>query len=148
MNPASWSPARKLLFGAGMNPKATALQERTHLFFINVLRLCESLPTTDAARSIAQQLIDAAGATDSNYRGACRGRSRKKFIAKVAVAAEESDESHGWLLALVDAGICSRDVAGPLIDEANQLTAIFVSSQKTARRHEERAEAEKRRKRS
>jgi len=101
-----------------MNPKATALQERTHLFFINVVRLCESLPTTDAARSIARQLIDAAGATDSNYRGACRGRSHREFIAKVAVAAEESDESHGWLLALVDAVICSRDVAGPLIDEA------------------------------
>jgi four helix bundle protein len=129
-----------------MNPKAVALQKRTHLFFINVLRLCESLPARDAAKSIAQQLMDAAGATDSNYRAAC-GRSRKEFIAKVAVAAEESDESHGWLLALVDAGLCARADADPLIDEANQLTAIFVSSQKTARRREERAEVERRRQR-
>lgn len=45
---------------------------------------------TDATFSIRPQLLDSAGSTDSNYRGACRGRSRDEFIAKVGVAAEEA----------------------------------------------------------
>ena len=80
-----------------MNPKARALQQRTHEFFLDVIRLCECLPHSQASRSISAQLTDAAGATDSNYRAACRARSRREFIAKFGVAAEEADEAQGWL---------------------------------------------------
>jgi four helix bundle protein len=55
-----------------MNPKAEALQQRTHNFFLRVIRLCEGLPASQASRSISEQLLDSAGATHSNYRAACR----------------------------------------------------------------------------
>jgi four helix bundle protein len=80
-----------------MNAKAVELQQRTHQFFLRVIRFCESLPRTAAARSISDQLLDAAGGADSNYRAACRARSTREFIAKVGVAAEEADECQGWL---------------------------------------------------
>jgi four helix bundle protein len=101
----------------GVNPKAKALQERTHQFSVRVIALCEALPRTDAARSIALQLLDSSGSTDSNYRGACRARSRKEFIAKLGVAAEEADESLGWLRKLVDRGIGPRDEVSALAQE-------------------------------
>src|SRR5262245_44330189 len=115
-----------------MNPKALALQKRTRAFLTRVIRFCENLPSSDAARRITPQLIDSAGSTDSNYQGACRGRSKKEFIAKIGVAAEEADESKGWLEALLEAGIGNRDEAIALIQEADELTAILVASGKTA----------------
>ncbi|CAN5836876.1 hypothetical protein BH18ACI5_BH18ACI5_08450 [soil metagenome] len=81
-----------------MNEKADKLRDRTHRFFIRVIALCERLPRTAAAFAITKQLLDSAGSTDSNYRAACRARSLKEFIAKIGVAAEEADESLGWLL--------------------------------------------------
>jgi four helix bundle protein len=121
-----------------MNPKTKALQERTHRFFIRVLSLCERLPNTDAAKSIGPQLIDSAGSTDSNYRAACRGRSKREFIAKLGLATEEADEAKGWLNALVARGLGDVAEARVLLKEADELISIFVKSQITAKRSPER----------
>ena len=115
-----------------MNPKAAALQARTHQFFITVIALCRTVDKDDAGESICRQLLDSAGATDSNYRAACKARSKKEFIARIGVAAEEADESLGWLIALRDARIGDQKRLAPLIDEAHELTSIFVKSGKTA----------------
>jgi four helix bundle protein len=114
-----------------MNPKTQALLARTHEFFVRVIQFCDTVPEKPAARSICQQLLDSAGSTDSN-RSACKARSRREFIAKIGVAAEEADESLGWLEALRDAGLGDRSAVRLLITEANELTSIFVSSKKTA----------------
>ena len=115
-----------------MNEKAEALKKRTHDFFIRVIRFCRDIPPSSAGDSIVDQLVDSAGSTDSNYRAACKARSRKEFIAKVGVAAEEADESLGWLQALRDARLGDLKELPELIKEANELTSIFVSSHKTA----------------
>jgi four helix bundle protein len=125
-----------------VNPKALALQQRTRAFHNRVIKFVEQLPAHPAARQIIPQLLDSAGSTASNYRSACRGRSNREFIAKLGVAAEEADESKGWLEALLDAGIGDAEEAAALAKEADELTAIFVASQKTAK-----ANAEKRNKR-
>ena len=120
-----------------MNSKALALQVRTRAFVERVIKLCDELPTTAAANSIREQLLDSSGSTDSNYSAACRARTRKEFISKLGVVVEESDESLGWLQLLIDSSICPTDGAKSLVDEANQLVAIFVQSEKTAKRNYE-----------
>ena len=124
-----------------MNPKALELQARTHKFATAVIKLCQELPHETGAQKISEQLIDSAGSTDSNYRGACRGRSDDEFIAKVGVAAEEADESKGWLELLVSTNYVSEQNARALIQEADELTAIFVKSQKTAKANRARRKA-------
>ena len=108
------------------------MKRRAHDFFVRVIALCDGLPRTMAADSIASQLVDAAGSTASNYRAACKGRSRKEFIAKVGIAAEEADESLGWLEALRDARLGNAEEVSRLIREADELASIFVASHKTA----------------
>jgi four helix bundle protein len=115
-----------------MNEKADGLKKRTHDFFIRVIQFCRDVPPSIEGDSIVDQLVDSAGSTDSNYRAACKARSRKEFIAKVGVAAEEADESLGWLQALRDARLGDAKQLPELIKEANELTSIFVSSHKTA----------------
>jgi four helix bundle protein len=100
-----------------------------------VIAFCERLPKDLATQKIVAQLLDSAGSTDSNYRATCRARSPEEFIAKVGVAAEEADESKGWLELLVKAGKTSIEVAGALIKEADELTAIFVASRITVQRN-------------
>jgi four helix bundle protein len=124
----------------GMNKKTLELQARTRRFATSVIRFCERLPSGIAALKIADQLIDSASSADSNYRAACRARSPKEFIAKLGVAVEEADESKGWLEMLVESQLVSDDNARDLVREANELTAIFVASRKTAERHEEERE--------
>ena len=134
-----------------MNSQTKALQDRAHQFFIRVIAFCGTVSQNAAGRTICDQLLDSAGATDSNYRAACRARSKKEFIAKVGVAAEEADESLGWLIALRDAQLGDRSLLTPLISEADELTAIFVASGKTASANlaeEERRRAAQKRRRS
>lgn len=130
-----------------MGEQAEHLKLRAHEFFIRVIKLCQQLPSTREGDSIARQLIDSAGSASSNYRAACKGRSRKEFISKIGIAAEEADESKGWLEALRDASLGEQPEISRLISEANELTAIFVKSHKTAERRlaeEEKREAAER----
>ena len=120
-----------------MNPKAIELQKRTHRFFVRVTRFCESLPRNSTTISIANQLTDSAGSVDSNYRAACRARTLDEFISKIAVAAEEADESEGWLSALMARSYGNAEETQALIQESGELTAIFTASHKTARKNRE-----------
>ena len=117
-----------------MNPKAVELQARTHRFATAVIRFCERLPNDVATQKIVGQLLDSAGSTDSNYRATCRARSPDEFISKIGVAAEEADESKGWLQLLVASNRAAIEDAQDLIQESHELTAIFVASRKTAQR--------------
>ena len=130
-----------------MNPEAEQLKRRTHDFFIKVMAFCQTVPNSTAGQSIQEQLIDSAGSTDSNYRAACKARTKKEFVAKIGVAAEEADESLGWLQALHDAELGDPSLLPWLIDEANQLTSILVSSHKTAKARLKAEERKKKRRR-
>ena len=118
-----------------MNPKAVELQARTQRFATAVIRFCERLGKDVATQKIVGQLLDSSGSTDSNYRATCRARSPDEFIAKIGVAAEEADESKGWLQLLVASDLAGIQDTRDLIQEADALTAIFVASRKTAQRH-------------
>ena len=133
--------ARTLHNRSAMNRKALELQDRTQRFAAAVIAFCSELPATGPCHQIVVQLIDAANATDSNYRATCRARSPDEFIAKVGVAAEEADESKGWLELLVRTRFTTFERAGALIKEADELTAIFVSSRKTAEFNQQKRQA-------
>lgn len=108
------------------------LKQRTKRFGLDTIRFIETLPRNEPSYVIRRQLLRSATSVGANYRAACRGRSKAEFISKVGVAIEEADESVYWLEMLIDAGIIQPDKAAKLIDEANQLVAIFTATYKTA----------------
>src|SRR5688572_33355095 len=111
------------------------LLDRTRQFSIRVSRFCRTLPRTDEAREAARQLRRAANSVRSNYRASRKGRSRAEFEAKLGTVAEEADECVDWLQYLRDTKI-RHDEA--LLDEADQLTRIFVTAVKTAKKNTNR----------
>jgi four helix bundle protein len=111
------------------------LKERTKRFALRILKMLDALPKTTAGRAIGSQLVRSGTAIGANYRAACRGRSRAEFIAKLGNVEEEADESAYWLELIIDGGLLPGKSVQPLYDEANELTAIFAASIKTARRN-------------
>ena len=116
-----------------MLDKHLALRERTKQFALRVLKMCSSLPRTDAGRTIGRQLLRSGTSVAANYRAVGRARSQAEFVAKMGVVIEEADESVFWLELLADSGIIPKPRLDELTVEANELVAIFVASQKTAK---------------
>ena len=110
------------------------LQARTKRFALDVIRLVEALPKSKSADVLGRQLLRSATSVAANYRAACRGRSKAEFVAKLGIVVEEADESLFWLELIAEAGLVTSDHLQPLIQEADELTAIFVASRKTARK--------------
>jgi four helix bundle protein len=110
------------------------LRFRTKAFAVRVVRLYKSLPFSADAQVLGKQLLRSATSVAANYRGACRARSRAEWIAKIGVVVEEADESMFWLEMLSDCGVVEPAPLKDLVNEANELTALFTASRHTARK--------------
>jgi four helix bundle protein len=109
------------------------LKRRTKKFGLQVIKLVESLPSTQTARTIGNQLLRSGMSVGANYRAACRGRSKPDFIAKAGISLEEADECLYWMEMLQEANIVPAEKTKDLLKEADELVAIFTASIKTAR---------------
>jgi four helix bundle protein len=69
----------------------------------------------------------------ANYRAACRAKSKPDFVSKMGIVEEEADETVYWIELLIDAGLVKRARVTDLLDEADEILSITVSSIKTAR---------------
>lgn len=114
------------------------LQQRTKQFHIDVIKLCELLPRNAAGFEIAKQIIRSAGSVGANYRSSMRAKSTKDFIYKIELVLEEADESHYWLEIIRDADLINGEYIERLTKEANELTAIFAATDKTAKANNSR----------
>ncbi len=110
------------------------LKHRTKQFALRVISLVDALPSTTAGRAIGSQLVRSGTSVGANYRAACRGRSRAEFVSKLGTVEEEADESAYWMELVVEGSLLPQDRVLPLHQEADELTAIFASSIKSARR--------------
>jgi four helix bundle protein len=109
------------------------LQQLTKKFHMDVIKFCSDFPRNAAGFETAKQLIRLAGSVGANYRATVRAKLNADFIYKIQIVLEEADESHYWLEVVKEAEIKTGDEVDRLIDEANQLTAIFAATDKTAK---------------
>ena len=116
----------------GHDPQRT--QGSNQALCVDVVQLTRELPNTLDGRRIGQQLLDCGTSVAADYRSACRARSHAEFISKMGIVEEESDETLFWLELMVDSKLVTHQRAWKLLNEANELTAIFVASLKTAKR--------------
>ena len=108
------------------------MKQRTKKFALRILDLADALPHTRSGNLIAGQIVRSGTSVAANYRALCRAKSRADFINKTSIVEEEADESCFWLELLIDRDLLGARRVQPLLKEANELTAIFVASHKTA----------------
>jgi four helix bundle protein len=116
----------------GMKP-ADELKLRTKKFALRIVKVFQALPRSEDARTLGKQLLRSGTSVAANYRAVCRSRSKAEFVARLGIVVEEIDETVFWLELLVDSGIISPVRPDNLQREANELLAIFVSSQMTSK---------------
>ena len=109
------------------------LKQRTKKFALDVILYSRKLPRGDEFTNIKRQLIRSATSTAANYRAAQRAKSKADFISKLGTTEEEADESLFWLECLAELATNNHPELQRLLNEANELTAIFVASRKRAR---------------
>lgn len=109
------------------------LKIRSKKFALRIISMFQSLPKTDESRIIGKQVLRSGTSVAANDRAACRGRSKAEFIAKIGVVVEEADETVLWLEILVDSEIVKQEKMDSLLNEANELLAIFAASYHTAK---------------
>jgi len=111
------------------------LKKRTKDFAHRSVKLALSFPPSILGNHLAKQLIRCGTSVAANYRSACLAQSRASFIAKISIVLEEIDEAAFWLEFINDEKLIITESLTPLINEANELKAIFYTSRKTARRN-------------
>ncbi len=108
------------------------LKDRTKQFAHRCIKLTEFLPNNYLGNHIKGQLIRSSTSVAANYRATCIAQSKASFIAKISIVIEEVDESAFWLEFTIDENLFEKDKIDPLLNEAKELTAIFISSRITA----------------
>jgi four helix bundle protein len=110
------------------------LRSRTKKYALRTIRLFRALPKRDAvAEVLGKQLLRSATSVAAHYREACRAKSDLDFISKLEGAQQELDESELWLELLGDAEIIKPNLIAPLVQETNELSAIFVTMTKNVK---------------
>ena len=119
-----------------MSEESERLKERTMRFALDVCALIKHLPPFEPGPTVRRQLAKAATSVAFNYRASCRARSHAEFTAKTGVAAEEADESQGWLEFIEAAKLIASAELARLLAESTDLTKILSASYGTARYNE------------
>ena len=109
------------------------LKKRTKEFAHRCVKLSLVLPKTDLGNHIRGQLIRCSTSVAANYRAVCLAQSKADFVSKLSIVIEEADESCFWMEFIIEEKLLNeRQVVG-LVEKGKELTAIFVTSRKTAK---------------
>lgn len=111
------------------------LKRRTKQFALRCIKLSYALADTPLGRHVCGQIIRSSTSVAANYRAACLAQSKAGFIAKLSIVVEEVDETLFWLEIIVEEKLLPKVKVESLIQEADELTAIFIAARKTARKN-------------
>src|SRR5512136_559171 len=106
------------------------LRVRTKDFALRVIRLYSALPNRVEAQVVGKQVLRSGTSVGANYREAHRARSNAEFVSKVGDCLKELEETEYWLELLVDSGAVSTGKMAPLLQETDELLAIFTTISK------------------
>lgn len=114
------------------------LKKRSKKFAHDCVKFTTSLSNNKLGNHIAGQLIRSATSVAVNYRAEVLAHSEAAFASKLSIVIEEVDECDFWIEFAVDENITTKEDAVPLIKEAKELTAIFITSRKTIQNRNKR----------
>ncbi len=109
------------------------LRLRTKRFALRIIKMCEALPDSRAGRILGDQVFRSGTSVAANYREAYRARSRAEFISKLGDCRKELEETILWFELLGDSQAVKPTKLALLLQEADELMAIFSSMIKSSR---------------
>ena len=119
-----------------MNEKREELEARSERFALGAIALIRTFSLEEPGPTAKRQLAKCATSVAANYRASGRSRTHKEFTSKISQVAEEADECLYWLGVAQKVPLTKSADLPRLMDEADQLTAIFTAMSATAKRNE------------
>ena len=112
------------------------LEERLINFAVRIIHVTEALPNTHMGKHVAGQIGRSGTSPAANYGEALGAESSADFIHKLKIAIKELRETRVWLLIIQKAEMIKPvSKLDDVLDENNQLIAIFISSIETAKKN-------------
>ncbi|OVE82166.1 four helix bundle protein [bacterium M21] len=109
------------------------LGKRTKKFALRAIHMYTQLPKTDVAKVLGRQVLRSGTSPGAHYREAKRARSVKEFISKMEGGLQELEETAYWLELLVESDTVPKNKMNDLLQECDEIAAMFVASVKTAK---------------
>jgi four helix bundle protein len=109
------------------------LRIRTKQFALRIIRMFVALPRTEVAKVLGKQVLRSGTSVGANYREGFRARSDSEFISKLGDCLKELEETSYWLELLVESDSVSVRKMSALLQETNELLAIFATISKKAK---------------
>lgn len=109
------------------------LEKRLICFSVMIIELVEQFPPSFAWKHLGEQLIRSSTSPALNYGEAQAAESKADFIHKMSICYKELRESWVSLQILELKPPVSLQLIKPVLEECNELVAIFTQSLKTAR---------------
>ncbi|HXD10083.1 MAG TPA: four helix bundle protein [Anaerolineales bacterium] len=118
-----------------MSHDPTDLKNRTKAYALRIIKLHQALPKSGEAQVIGKQILRSGTSVGAQYREACRAKFPADFINKMEGSLQELDETGYWLELLAEGKIMPAERLVDLQKENDELTAIFVTAVKTAKKN-------------
>ncbi len=103
------------------------LKERTQKPALRIIKMFTSLPRNSVARILVEQVLRSGTSVGANYCEADSARSKAEFVSKMGDSLKELAETIYWLELLVKSGIVRAAKMRSLLEETNELRAIFAA---------------------
>jgi four helix bundle protein len=113
--------------------KGDDIENRLIDFAVPIVRVCNALPHSPAARHISGQLLRSGTSPAPNYAEARGAESKKDFVHKLKIVLKELNETRVWLKIVIRTEMLPEQRLEELLDECDQLCRIISSSIQTAR---------------
>jgi four helix bundle protein len=114
------------------------LRERTKEFALRIVRMYVALPKVPKRRCSGSRCSVRARQLVQTIARPIAGAARLNSLPNAAIACGEIEETAYWLELIVESGIVTDEKLKALRQECNELTAIFITIIKKARRKEEK----------
>lgn len=110
------------------------IEDRLINFAVRIIKVTDSLPKSRTGTHIAKQLVRCGTSPAANYGEAQSAESKPDFLHKMKICLKELRETRVWLKMIIKANLIQPEEAlDTLINENEQLVAIFYTSIKTAK---------------
>ena len=105
--------------------KTDQIREKSFAFAVRIVKLCKYLEKhSDVAKSVINQLLDAATSVGANLEEAVAGQSRADFIHKNSISLKEARESNYWLRLILATSTFDEKVKTGIIELENESQSI------------------------
>ena len=109
---------------------ASVLQEKSKVFALQIIKVCNEIKQNKREAVLTNQLIRSGTSIGANIREAAYAHGKADFVAKLQIALKECSESEYWLELLIESGYWNDSA---ILEQCREVKRILISSINTAK---------------